>query len=194
MRVVTVWAGLVTTQAVRTTRRTRFTGFFALAKRTGAALARRTRAGRDGGFSATCMAPPPMTAPPHVQAQSLARAIRTDIATPCSKLCGEPVNDSKASGSRFELCRPDAKKSLTRNGVNHDVARKWSPNAGLRRFRPNRRQTVRRGERALPSRCGDFVVNAFLRRRFAIIGGDRDSRPRERGGEAGMSRFRLSNR
>jgi hypothetical protein len=50
------------------------------------------------------MAPPPMTAPPQVQAQSLARAIRTDIATPCSKLCGEPGSYSKATGVRFELC------------------------------------------------------------------------------------------
>ncbi|PQM27815.1 hypothetical protein CVO77_04435 [Sphingopyxis lindanitolerans] len=31
------------------------------------------------GTSAICIAPPPMSAPPQVQAQSLARAIRTDI-------------------------------------------------------------------------------------------------------------------
>jgi hypothetical protein len=36
-------------------------------------------AGRGGGFSATWTAPPPMIAPPHVQAQSFARAILTDI-------------------------------------------------------------------------------------------------------------------
>jgi len=38
-----------------------------------------TRVGRGGGFSATWTAPPPMIAPPQVQAQSLARAILTDI-------------------------------------------------------------------------------------------------------------------
>jgi hypothetical protein len=38
-----------------------------------------TKAGREGGFSATWTAPPPMIAPPQVQAQSLARAILTDM-------------------------------------------------------------------------------------------------------------------
>ena len=38
-----------------------------------------TMDGRAGGFSATWTAPPPMIAPPQVQAQSLARAIRTDM-------------------------------------------------------------------------------------------------------------------
>jgi hypothetical protein len=38
-----------------------------------------TIAGRDGGFSATCTALPPMIAPPHAHAQSCAKAIRTDI-------------------------------------------------------------------------------------------------------------------
>jgi len=38
-----------------------------------------TTAGRSGGFSRTCTAPPPITAPPAVQAQSFAMAIRTDI-------------------------------------------------------------------------------------------------------------------
>jgi hypothetical protein len=54
--------------------------------RTLATLAARTlafaflmMAGRDGGFSATWTAPPPMIAPPQVQAQSFAKAIRTDI-------------------------------------------------------------------------------------------------------------------
>lgn len=43
-----------------------------------------TTAGRGGGFSAMCTAPPPRTAPPHVQAQSLANAILTDISASCS--------------------------------------------------------------------------------------------------------------
>jgi hypothetical protein len=34
---------------------------------------------RAGGFSTAWTAPPPMIAPPHVQAQSFARAILTDI-------------------------------------------------------------------------------------------------------------------
>jgi hypothetical protein len=36
-------------------------------------------AGREGGFSATWTAPPPMIAPPHAQAHSCAKAILTDI-------------------------------------------------------------------------------------------------------------------
>jgi hypothetical protein len=43
------------------------------------ALADFTMAGRGIGFSATWTAPPPMTAPPQVQAQSFARAILTDM-------------------------------------------------------------------------------------------------------------------
>ncbi len=38
-----------------------------------------TIAGRSGGFCATWTAPPPMIAPPQVQAQSFAKAILTDI-------------------------------------------------------------------------------------------------------------------
>jgi hypothetical protein len=38
-----------------------------------------TTLGRGGGFSETWTAPPPMTAPPQVQAQSFAKAILTDI-------------------------------------------------------------------------------------------------------------------
>jgi hypothetical protein len=36
-------------------------------------------AGRSGAVSATWTAPPPMIAPPQVQAQSFAKAILTDI-------------------------------------------------------------------------------------------------------------------
>ena len=43
-----------------------------------------TTLGRGGGFSATWTAPPPMIAPPQVQAQSFAKAIRTDISYPRS--------------------------------------------------------------------------------------------------------------
>jgi hypothetical protein len=83
--VVTVCAGCRTTQAVRAILRTRLVRTFAVGRTLltlGAralAFAILTRTGRDGGFSATCTAPPPMIAPPQVQAQSLAKAIRTDI-------------------------------------------------------------------------------------------------------------------
>jgi hypothetical protein len=49
------------------------------------------------GWLVACIAPPPMTAPPQAQAQSLARAIRTDIIVfppqqtlPAGKRFGEP--------------------------------------------------------------------------------------------------------
>jgi hypothetical protein len=80
VRVVVVTAGCLTTQAVRARRRTRLARFLI----TGAALtelafAFLTIAGRAGGFSATWTAPPPMIAPPAVQAHSFAKAILTDI-------------------------------------------------------------------------------------------------------------------
>ncbi len=43
-----------------------------------------TCAGRAIGWPATCTAAPPMSAPPHAQAASFARAIFTDIASSCS--------------------------------------------------------------------------------------------------------------
>jgi hypothetical protein len=43
------------------------------------ALALLMIAGRAGGFSTTWTAPPPMTAPPQVQAHNFAKAILTDI-------------------------------------------------------------------------------------------------------------------
>jgi len=72
------------TRFVVTTRRIRFTGFLA------AWRLRTTFLGPHGvhdctvdarafGTSAICIAPLPISAPPQVQAQSLARAIRTDI-------------------------------------------------------------------------------------------------------------------
>ena len=81
MRVVVVTAGWRTTQAVRATRRTRLARFLIIgaAALTELAFAFLTIAGRAGGFSATCTAPPPMIAPPAVQAHSFAKAILTDI-------------------------------------------------------------------------------------------------------------------
>jgi hypothetical protein len=75
VRVVVVWgAG----HEVRwTTRRTTRRG----AGRCGRvfAFAWAITAGRGGGFSATWTAPPPIIAPPAVQAQSFAKAILTDM-------------------------------------------------------------------------------------------------------------------
>lgn len=68
------------TRFVVTTRRMRLTGFFAACRlRTtlGPQGAHRTDA--EAGTSAIFIAPLPISAPPQVQAQSLARAIRTDI-------------------------------------------------------------------------------------------------------------------
>jgi hypothetical protein len=83
VRVVTVPAAAATppVRHSRTIRLTRFTRFGRCTTRcvTVRALADLTMAGREMGFSATCTAPPPITAPPQVQAQSFARAILTDM-------------------------------------------------------------------------------------------------------------------
>ena len=92
VRVVVVVAGCRTTQEVLATRLTRLARTLARGCSLPATLifAFLTMAGRAGGFSATWTAPPPMIAPPQVQAQSLAKAILTDIRrTLCfrSELC-----------------------------------------------------------------------------------------------------------
>jgi hypothetical protein len=63
-----------TTRFARFTRLVRYVRWWTVL-----ALAFLTMAGRASGFSATCTAPPPMIAPPQVQAQSFARAIFTDM-------------------------------------------------------------------------------------------------------------------
>jgi len=87
VRVVVVVPGVRTTQVLRAIRT-----LFALARRIGArafTFICLMSAGRWGGFSATCIAPPPRTAPPQVQAHNFAKAIRTDIVT-------HPVQGSSA--------------------------------------------------------------------------------------------------
>jgi hypothetical protein len=84
VRVVVVVPGWRTTQAVRASRRTRFTRFDLARCRTATGACARAfaclmMAGRSGGFAATWTAPPPMTAPPQVQAHNFAKAILTDI-------------------------------------------------------------------------------------------------------------------
>ena len=69
---------------VVTTRRTRLTGLRAAWRLRTTFLPAQgvqdfTVCARAAGTSAICIAPPPMIAPPQEQAQSLARAIRTDI-------------------------------------------------------------------------------------------------------------------
>ncbi|BBB12795.1 hypothetical protein [Sphingopyxis sp. FD7] len=77
---------------VVTTRRTRFTGLRAAWRlRTtflGAQGEHLTVCARAEGTSATCIAPLPIIAPPQVQAQSLARAIRTDIGSSLFPVAG----------------------------------------------------------------------------------------------------------
>lgn len=84
---VTTWVCGVAVRITRfvvTTRRTRFTGLRAAWRLRTIFLPLQgeqdwTVCARAFGTSAICIAPLPMIAPPHVQAQSLARAIRTDI-------------------------------------------------------------------------------------------------------------------
>jgi len=87
VRVVVVAPGWRTTHSVRATRRTgrwaararwRMVRAFAFA------FAYLTIAGRGSGFSETWTAPPPMMAPPQVQAHNFAKAIFTDITASCS--------------------------------------------------------------------------------------------------------------
>jgi hypothetical protein len=94
--VVTVLPGLTMQEACSTrgTRLTRFTETRLLSMVR--ALAILTMAGRDGGFSAMWIAPPPMIAPPAVQAHNFANAILTDISStlfcrgPGEEMCSPP--------------------------------------------------------------------------------------------------------
>jgi len=97
---VTVGGGQ-TVRVVVTTRRT-----FA-ARRTATLRTMRlvflTCATRGLADSATCTAPPPITAPPHAQAHSFAKAIRTDIAFPFLGLPHLPGPPSRhRSGSAIQ--------------------------------------------------------------------------------------------
>lgn len=79
---VTVWVGVA--QEIRRTVRltTRRWPDLTTRRTCVPAWAVRTICGRATGFSVTATAPPPMIAPPHVQAQSFAKAILTDIRHP----------------------------------------------------------------------------------------------------------------
>ena len=83
VRVTVRVPGCFTTQDVRARRRTRLIRFELARWRTALgfafAFACLMMAGRSGGFAATWTAPPPITAPPQVQAHNFAKAIFTDI-------------------------------------------------------------------------------------------------------------------
>lgn len=83
VRVVTVVAGsshsACLTSLVRLTRFAGRSGAGVWARVTVCAFASLMRTGREGGFSTAWTAPPPMIAPPQVQAHSFAKAIRTDM-------------------------------------------------------------------------------------------------------------------
>ena len=80
---VVVVPGCLTTQDVRAIRLTRLMRFELARWRTALGFAFAFEclmiAGRSGGFAETWTAPPPMTAPPQVQAHNFAKAIFTDI-------------------------------------------------------------------------------------------------------------------
>ncbi len=68
-----------------------------------------TIAGRAGGFSAMETAPPPMIAPPQVQAQSFAKAILTDI----TSIPSWPTEDGKWFGPKSISRRGNRKQMQT---------------------------------------------------------------------------------
>jgi hypothetical protein len=114
VRVSVSWPGARTTHSVRATRRTRFALTRARAMRAGAAtLDFLTMAGRSGGFSVTCTAPPPITAPPAVQAQSFAKAIFTDIIRTLFQVLRLTGQDRPNTGSCETLKQQRQKISLS---------------------------------------------------------------------------------
>jgi hypothetical protein len=105
----------------------------------------------------------------------------------------------RCAGQSFEsirlplrATRADAKESLTRNGINHDGAWKWPPNAGLGGFRPNRRQTVGRREQIVGPAGEDFMVNAAARFRFgASLDGEKGAVVENRRWDGNVTLFDL---
>lgn len=63
----------------------------------------RTPAGR--ALSATWTAPPPISAPPQVQAHNFANAIRTDIGPTLVLLCLNAAADFSGRNTRWLSCR-----------------------------------------------------------------------------------------
>lgn len=148
VRVVTA-AGAAATPPVlhsRTTRFTRFTRFGRWCTRcvTVRALADLTMAGLEIGFSATCTAPPPTTAPPQVQAQSFARAILTDMIRTLFWCWHRPFGSAQIIVSQPWLFRTDAKDDGWRKFVNHELAVKRLVLRAWNVFRPISRHSLGR--------------------------------------------------
>ena len=101
-----------------------------------------TIAGRCGGLSATCIAPPPMTAPPQVQAHNFAKAIFTDIRAPCSMVCSAVLDKRSKWHCLQTAVREDADAREKRNIINHVVEVNTPLGAGFEAFRPNSGQSI----------------------------------------------------
>ena len=144
---VTVWPGWRTTQAVRAIRRTLVLTRAARGRWRTAdfTLACLTIAGRSGAVSATCTAPPPMIAPPQVQAQSFARAILTDISPPVDSSAVTPGQWVTNPAAASAIAKED-QDWIKRKRVNHEEACKCPYRGRSSIFRPNCRQCVGRGE------------------------------------------------
>jgi hypothetical protein len=68
-----------------------------------------------GGVSATCIAPPPISAPPQVQAQSFARAMRTDIFPTFFSLGTIGAADLRTGSLCLLMCQETQKMALSSN-------------------------------------------------------------------------------
>ena len=66
-----------------------------------------------GGVSATCIAPPPISAPPQVHAQSFAKAIRTDIFSTFFSLGAKGLVPMRTDSLCLLMCRETQNKSLS---------------------------------------------------------------------------------
>lgn len=69
--------------------------------------------------SVTWTAPPPITAPPHAQAQSFAKAIRTDIASLFLDPCR--IDQWVSYVARFFAIPTSAEQRIKFNGINHQI-------------------------------------------------------------------------
>jgi hypothetical protein len=68
-----------------------------------------------GGVSATCIAPPPISAPPQVHAQSFARAMRTDIFPTFFSLGANGPAALRTGSPRLLMCPETQIKALSSN-------------------------------------------------------------------------------
>jgi hypothetical protein len=106
------------------------------------------------------MAPPPMIAPPQVQAHNLAKAIFTDIAKhPVQSV--DAIREVLVNILRSHPAdQTDAKVSERRKRVNHLVTPKPPPNGRSGCFCPNCEQCLGSGERLSRRPAAALMVNA----------------------------------